>query len=41
MWRKNRSPNAGSECVGTDLNRNYDWMWNGKYFNRFLKIILS
>ena len=22
-WRKNRRPNAGSSCVGTDLNRNF------------------
>lgn len=27
MWRKNRRPNAGSTCVGTDLNRNYDQMY--------------
>jgi hypothetical protein len=26
-WRKNRQPNAGSEKVGTDLNRNYDYKW--------------
>ena len=31
MWRKNRSPNHGSECIGTDLNRNYDQMWGSKY----------
>lgn len=29
MWRKTRSPNAGSECIGTDLNRNYDDHWSG------------
>lgn len=27
LWRKNRSVNAGSSCLGTDLNRNYDQMW--------------
>ncbi|CAD5116369.1 DgyrCDS5267 [Dimorphilus gyrociliatus] len=27
LWRKNRSPNVGSSCVGTDLNRNYDANW--------------
>jgi len=27
LWRKNRRPNAGSSCVGTDLNRNYNQMW--------------
>jgi murein tripeptide amidase MpaA len=26
-WRKNRQPNAGSQHVGTDLNRNYDYRW--------------
>ena len=28
-WRKNRQPNTGSECVGTDLNRNWNYDWNG------------
>lgn len=27
MWRKNRLPNSGSSCVGTDLNRNYNSHW--------------
>jgi len=27
LWRKNRRPNTGSTCIGTDLNRNYDQMW--------------
>ena len=27
LWRKNRSPNAGSICFGTDLNRNFDQLW--------------
>jgi carboxypeptidase A2 len=27
FWRKNRSPNSGSTCVGTDLNRNFDFHW--------------
>jgi len=27
-WRKNRQPNAGSTCIGTDLNRNYQFQWN-------------
>ncbi|ELT93241.1 hypothetical protein CAPTEDRAFT_155643 [Capitella teleta] len=25
MWRKNRSVNPGSTCLGTDLNRNFDF----------------
>jgi len=29
LWRKNRQPNSGSTCVGTDLNRNYPFAWNG------------
>ena len=38
MWRKNRrtaAPNSGSgSCVGVDLNRNYDFLWNFPvYFN--------
>jgi len=28
LWRKNRTPNLGSGCVGTDLNRNYDSDWS-------------
>lgn len=28
-WRKTRSPNAGSNCNGTDPNRNWDIHWNG------------
>lgn len=27
MWRKTRSPNRGSTCVGTDPNRNFDNHW--------------
>lgn len=26
-WRKNRQPNAGSSYIGTDLNRNWGYMW--------------
>jgi carboxypeptidase T len=26
-WRKNRQPNSGSSAIGTDLNRNWSWMW--------------
>jgi len=28
LWRKNRQPNSGSSCVGTDLNRNYGFGWS-------------
>uniref|UniRef100_A0A6J0SV29 Carboxypeptidase B n=1 Tax=Pogona vitticeps TaxID=103695 RepID=A0A6J0SV29_9SAUR len=27
MWRKTRSANAGSSCIGTDPNRNFDAGW--------------
>jgi murein tripeptide amidase MpaA len=27
MWRKNRAVNAGTACVGVDLNRNADMLW--------------
>jgi hypothetical protein len=27
LWRKNREPNAGSTCIGTDVNRNYNEHW--------------
>jgi len=29
LWRKNRQPNSGSSCIGTDLNRNYGFGWSG------------
>ncbi|TWU74871.1 hypothetical protein ED733_002758 [Metarhizium rileyi] len=29
MWRKNRSRNQGSSCLGTDVNRNWPYKWNG------------
>jgi murein tripeptide amidase MpaA len=29
LWRKNRQPNSGSSCIGTDLNRNYAFGWSG------------
>lgn len=28
LWRKNRSPNDGSTCAGTDLNRNFNVDWS-------------
>jgi len=28
MWRKTRSPNQGSTCIGTDPNRNFPYRWN-------------
>ncbi|XP_071945106.1 carboxypeptidase B-like isoform X2 [Antedon mediterranea] len=30
LWRKTRSPNEGSECVGTDPNRNWPFEWGGE-----------
>jgi hypothetical protein len=27
LWRKNRSVNPGSTCIGTDLNRNFGYGW--------------
>jgi len=27
-WRKNRQPNQGSTCIGTDLNRNWQYEWS-------------
>ncbi|KAM8974546.1 carboxypeptidase A1-like [Pelodytes ibericus] len=29
MWRKTRSPNTGSSCIGTDPNRNWDAGFGG------------
>lgn len=35
MWRKNRRPSPGKpSCVGVDVNRNYDFLWNfPKFFS--------
>ena len=34
MWRKNRNPeystSSDPDCVGVDLNRNFDYHWGGK-----------
>lgn len=30
LWRKTRSTNAGSTCIGTDPNRNWDSNWCGQ-----------
>ncbi|XP_064621357.1 carboxypeptidase B-like isoform X2 [Lineus longissimus] len=30
LWRKTRTPNIGSDCVGTDPNRNWDFHWRAK-----------
>ncbi|KAG8286606.1 hypothetical protein J6590_055279 [Homalodisca vitripennis] len=30
FWRKNRSTNNASDCIGTDLNRNWAYNWGGK-----------
>lgn len=27
MWRKSRSTNVGSACIGTDVNRNFGFKW--------------
>ncbi|CAB3381380.1 Hypothetical predicted protein [Cloeon dipterum] len=27
FWRKTRRPNPGSNCIGTDPNRNFDFLW--------------
>jgi len=29
LWRKDREPNPGSTCIGTDMNRNYGVGWGG------------
>lgn len=28
MWRKNRRPVPGSSAIGTDINRNFDFLWS-------------
>ncbi|KAL8187854.1 UNVERIFIED_CONTAM: hypothetical protein K2H54_057170 [Gekko kuhli] len=42
MWRKTRSTNAGSSCIGTDPNRNFNAGWCSKYvfsyYNKYIHI---
>lgn len=34
QWRKNRRPHpAGGGCIGVDINRNFDFLWD--YINKF------
>ncbi|KAI1170153.1 hypothetical protein F4777DRAFT_584193 [Nemania sp. FL0916] len=30
MWRKNRQPRSGTSSVGTDINRNWPYQWDGE-----------
>ncbi|CAJ2506744.1 Uu.00g079300.m01.CDS01 [Anthostomella pinea] len=30
LWRKNRQTRSGSSAVGTDINRNWPYMWDGE-----------
>ena len=30
LWRKNRTPNDNSTCIGTDINRNWGDHWGGE-----------
>ena len=28
LWRKNRQTSSGSSCLGTDINRNWNYQWS-------------
>ncbi|KAI1773612.1 hypothetical protein F4818DRAFT_442919 [Hypoxylon cercidicola] len=30
MWRKNRQPRSGTTAIGTDVNRNWPYQWQGQ-----------
>ncbi|KAI1827432.1 hypothetical protein F4861DRAFT_492668 [Xylaria intraflava] len=30
MWRKNRQPRSGTSAIGTDINRNWPYKWDGE-----------
>lgn len=32
MWVKTRKP-TGNECIGSNLNKNWDYKWNSEYFD--------
>lgn len=35
LWRKTRSVNAGSTCMGVDANRNFEFQWMGERMKNF------
>ena len=40
LWRKSRKPNPESEdCVGVDLNRNFDFMWKSEFYISILDVV--
>uniref|UniRef100_A0A3P9JUT0 Carboxypeptidase A1 n=1 Tax=Oryzias latipes TaxID=8090 RepID=A0A3P9JUT0_ORYLA len=41
LWRKSRKPNPRSNCIGVDLNRNWDSGFGGKVFSLLPKNITS
>ena len=40
MWRKTRSKNPGSVCIGVDPNRNWDAGFGGQYRKRQLMLLM-
>lgn len=41
LWRKNRSVNPESLCLGTDLNRNFGYQWGVAGSRRVFSIVLK
>lgn len=37
MWRKSRSTNVNTTCIGVDLNRNWAFKWEGDGFMGYLQ----
>jgi len=41
FWRKNRSNTSVPGCIGVDLNRNWDFKYNGLYmYNNKISILV-
>ena len=38
LWRKTRSRNGTSKCIGVDANRNFGFKWNSKCVSLFLYV---
>ncbi|XP_032081575.1 mast cell carboxypeptidase A-like [Thamnophis elegans] len=39
MWRKNRSNNSNSDCIGTDLNRNFNAAWGSDKYKNLMTLV--
>ena len=41
FWRKSRNINKNTQCVGTDLNRNFNYAWGSKTRDPLIRFIAA